>query len=149
MYLLDAFTQMNNRPARMYGYHSLIIISIAFFNFSGVSITKYMGATTRKVLGPKINLSKWNIFWKGPGHSSHSRHLDCLHAVAFPWWQMDPALIQKSILAPTGRVLLRCHRNLPLQRPADNASHQEKKKTNAILLMRVVTKMSYFHKYCH
>merc|ERR1712203_462803 len=56
---LDAITQMNNRPARMYGYHSLIIISIAFFNFSGVSITKYMGATTRKVLDTLRTLVIW------------------------------------------------------------------------------------------
>lgn len=46
---LDAFSQMNNEP-RLYGILSLTILSIAFFNFSGVSITKYMSATTRKVL---------------------------------------------------------------------------------------------------
>ena len=63
LYLLDAFTQMNNRPARLYGYLSLIIVSIAFFNFSGVSITKYMGATTRKVLEPELNLIKIDIFF--------------------------------------------------------------------------------------
>jgi len=56
---LDAFTQMNNRPARLYGYLSLIVVSIAFFNFSGVSITKYMGATTRKVLDTLRTLVIW------------------------------------------------------------------------------------------
>merc|ERR1712141_758641 len=56
---LDAFTQMNNRPGRLYGYLSLIIVSIAFFNFSGVSITKYMGATTRKVLDTLRTLVIW------------------------------------------------------------------------------------------
>ena len=54
---------MNNRPGRLYGYLSLIVVSIAFFNFSGVSITKYMGATTRKVWRPKLNLN-WRTFYK-------------------------------------------------------------------------------------
>ena len=31
------------------GLLSLIVFSIAFFNFAGVSITKHMSATTRKV----------------------------------------------------------------------------------------------------
>ena len=55
---LDAFTQMNNSP-ELYGFLSLIIVSIAFFNFSGVSITKYMGATTRKVLDTLRTLVIW------------------------------------------------------------------------------------------
>ena len=63
LYFVDAFTQMNNSPARLYGYLSLIIVSIAFFNFSGVSITKYMGATTRKVQWKKKqNLIKLKQF---------------------------------------------------------------------------------------
>ena len=64
LYLLDAFAQMNNRPGRLYGYLSLIIVSIAFFNFSGVSITKYMGATTRKVRRLKLNKNEKNILFK-------------------------------------------------------------------------------------
>ena len=64
LYLLDAFAQMNNRPGRLYGYLSLIIVSIAFFNFSGVSITKYMGATTRKVRRLKLNKNGKNILFK-------------------------------------------------------------------------------------
>merc|ERR1719154_231513 len=55
---LDAFTQMNNEP-RLYGILSLTILSIAFFNFSGVSITKYMNATTRKVLDTLRTLVIW------------------------------------------------------------------------------------------
>ena len=64
LYFVDAFTQMNNSPARLYGYLSLIIVSIAFFNFSGVSITKYMGATTRKVREKitKFNKTKTILF---------------------------------------------------------------------------------------
>ena len=57
-HFLDAFTQMNNSP-ELYGFLSLIIVSIAFFNFSGVSITKYMGATTRKVLDTLRTLVIW------------------------------------------------------------------------------------------
>ena len=141
---------MNNRPARLYGYLSLIVVSIAFFNFSGVSITKYMGATTRKVFEAKLNLIKIYIFKKGPGYPENSRHMDCLNVVAFPWWQMEPSLIQKSVLAPTGRFCLRCNRNLPLQRPPDNAGHQEKKETIAICLIcnskcRISTKIDNIH----
>jgi len=55
---LDAFTQMNNEP-RLYGILSLVILSIAFFNFSGVSITKHMSATTRKVLDTLRTLVIW------------------------------------------------------------------------------------------
>jgi len=54
----DAFAQMNNEP-RLYGILSLTILSIAFFNFSGVSITKYMSATTRKVLDTLRTLVIW------------------------------------------------------------------------------------------
>lgn len=55
---IDAFTQMNNEP-RLYGILSLTCLSIAFFNFSGVSITKYMSATTRKVLDTLRTLVIW------------------------------------------------------------------------------------------
>jgi len=55
---LDAFAQMNNEP-RLYGILSLVIFSIAFFNFSGVSITKHMSATTRKVLDTLRTLVIW------------------------------------------------------------------------------------------
>jgi len=54
----DAFAQMNNEP-RLYGILSLTVISIAFFNFSGVSITKYMSATTRKVLDTLRTMVIW------------------------------------------------------------------------------------------
>ena len=83
LYLLDAFAQMNNRPGRLYGYLSLIIVSIAFFNFSGVSITKYMGATTRKVRGKTPNLLKRKQFFKGAGYPAHACHMDCLNLVVF------------------------------------------------------------------
>eukprot|EP00090_Calanus_glacialis_P024656 TRINITY_DN38318_c0_g1_i1.p4 TRINITY_DN38318_c0_g1~~TRINITY_DN38318_c0_g1_i1.p4 ORF type:complete len:104 (-),score=32.07 TRINITY_DN38318_c0_g1_i1:75-386(-) len=49
---------MYNEP-RLYGILSLTILSIAFFNFSGVSITKYMSATTRKVLDTLRTLVIW------------------------------------------------------------------------------------------
>lgn len=55
---LDAFTQMNNEP-QIYGYMVLVMVSIAFFNFSGVSITKYMSATTRKVLDTLRTMVIW------------------------------------------------------------------------------------------
>jgi len=54
----DAFTQMNNEP-QLYAFMLLIILSIAFFNFAGVSITKYMSATTRKVLDTLRTLVIW------------------------------------------------------------------------------------------
>ena len=56
--LADAFTQMNNEP-QIYGYMVLVMVSIAFFNFSGVSITKYMSATTRKVLDTLRTMVIW------------------------------------------------------------------------------------------
>ena len=47
-FVSDAFTQMSN-SGTLCGLLSLIVFSIAFFNFAGVSITKHMSATTRKV----------------------------------------------------------------------------------------------------
>jgi len=41
------------------GLLSLIVFSIAFFNFAGVSITKHMSATTRKVLDTLRTLVIW------------------------------------------------------------------------------------------
>ena len=49
---------MKNEP-QLFGFLSLIIVSIAFFNFAGVSITKYMSATTRKVLDTLRTLIIW------------------------------------------------------------------------------------------
>ena len=49
---------MYNEP-QLYGFLSLTLISIAFFNFSGVSITKYMSATTRKVLDTLRTMFIW------------------------------------------------------------------------------------------
>ena len=49
---------MNNEP-QIYGFLSLTMLSIAFFNFSGVSITKYMSATTRKVLDTLRTMVIW------------------------------------------------------------------------------------------
>ena len=40
---------MNNAP-ELYGYFCLGILSIGIFNFAGISITKQMSATTRKIL---------------------------------------------------------------------------------------------------
>jgi len=55
---LDAFTQMSN-SGTLCGLLSLIVFSIAFFNFAGVSITKHMSATTRKVLDTLRTLVIW------------------------------------------------------------------------------------------
>ena len=49
---------MYNEP-QLYGFLSLTLVSIAFFNFSGVSITKYMSATTRKVLDTLRTMVIW------------------------------------------------------------------------------------------
>ena len=49
---------MKNEP-QIIGYLSLTMLSIAFFNFSGVSITKYMSATTRKVLDTLRTMVIW------------------------------------------------------------------------------------------
>jgi len=57
---LDAFTQMGNSP-QLIGLLSLVVISIAFFNFAGVSITKHMSATTRKVLDTLRTLVIWGM----------------------------------------------------------------------------------------
>jgi len=57
---LDAFTQMSN-SGTLCGLLSLIVFSIAFFNFAGVSITKHMSATTRKVLDTLRTLVIWLI----------------------------------------------------------------------------------------
>jgi len=55
---IDAFTQLYNEP-RIIGILSLTMLSIALFNFSGVSITKYMSATTRKVLDTLRTIVIW------------------------------------------------------------------------------------------
>lgn len=57
---LDAFTQMSN-SATLVGLLSLVVVSIAFFNFAGVSITKHMSATTRKVLDTLRTLVIWGM----------------------------------------------------------------------------------------
>ena len=55
-FVSDAFTQMSN-SGTLCGLLSLIVFSIAFFNFAGVSITKHMSATTRKV--KIVNSTLW------------------------------------------------------------------------------------------
>jgi hypothetical protein len=54
----DAFVQMSNSPilvAAILGN----VLSISFFNFFGISITKYMSATTRMVLDSVRTLVIW------------------------------------------------------------------------------------------
>lgn len=57
---LDAFAMMSH-SGLLVGLLSLIVFSIAFFNFAGVSITKHMSATTRKVLDTLRTLVIWGM----------------------------------------------------------------------------------------
>jgi len=54
----DAFTQMSN-SGTLCCLLSLIVFSVAFFNFAGVSITKHMSATTKEVLDQLRTLVIW------------------------------------------------------------------------------------------
>ncbi|XP_045620294.1 solute carrier family 35 member F6 [Procambarus clarkii] len=56
----DAFTQLGNNPA-LIGPILGNIISIAFFNFAGVSVTKELSATTRMVLDSVRTLVIWVV----------------------------------------------------------------------------------------
>ncbi|CAG0912671.1 unnamed protein product [Notodromas monacha] len=57
---LDAFTQLSNSTWLSIAF-SGTIISIAFFNFAGVSVTKDMSATTRMVLDSVRTLVIWAV----------------------------------------------------------------------------------------
>lgn len=57
---LDGFTQMGNNPIIMIAM-SGTVISIAFFNFAGVSVTKELSATTRMVLDSVRTLVIWSV----------------------------------------------------------------------------------------
>ncbi|VDM39435.1 unnamed protein product [Toxocara canis] len=57
---LDAFNQMS-RSGELVGALCLTFISIAFFNFAGVSVTKYMSATTRMVLDSVRTIIIWAV----------------------------------------------------------------------------------------
>jgi len=57
---LDAFTQMGNNPMILLAM-SGTVISIAFFNFAGVSVTKELSATTRMVLDSVRTLVIWTV----------------------------------------------------------------------------------------
>ena len=55
VYVLNCFT------AALLGALLLTVVSIAFFNFAGVSITKELGATNRKVLDTLRTLVIWAV----------------------------------------------------------------------------------------
>jgi drug/metabolite transporter (DMT)-like permease len=55
---IDAFTQMVNNPT-IFIWMMVNVISIAFFNFSGVSVTKELNATTRMVLDSLRTFAIW------------------------------------------------------------------------------------------
>ncbi|KZS20071.1 Solute carrier family 35 member F6 [Daphnia magna] len=57
---LDGFTQMKNNPMIILAM-SGTVISIAFFNFAGVSVTKELSATTRMVLDSVRTLVIWSV----------------------------------------------------------------------------------------
>merc|ERR1712137_727033 len=57
---LDGFTQMGNNPMIILAM-SGTVISIAFFNFAGISVTKEMSATTRMVLDSVRTLVIWGV----------------------------------------------------------------------------------------
>ncbi|VDN01720.1 unnamed protein product [Thelazia callipaeda] len=57
---LDAFQEMRD-SGELVAALSLTLISIAFFNFSGVSVTKYMDATTRMVLDSIRTIIIWAV----------------------------------------------------------------------------------------
>jgi len=57
---LDGFTQMGNNPMIILAM-SGTVISIAFFNFAGVSVTKELSATTRMVLDSVRTLVIWTV----------------------------------------------------------------------------------------
>jgi len=66
----DGFIQIYNEP-QILGGLLLMLFSIATFNYAGVSITKYMGATTRKVLDTLRTFFIWMgsiaLGWVIPG----------------------------------------------------------------------------------
>jgi len=57
---LDGFIQMGNNPMIILAM-SGTVISIAFFNFAGVSVTKELSATTRTVLDSVRTLVIWTV----------------------------------------------------------------------------------------
>lgn len=57
---LDAFVQMANNPVIIVAM-SGTVVSIAFFNFAGVSVTKELSATTRMVLDSVRTLVIWAV----------------------------------------------------------------------------------------
>lgn len=59
---LDAFAMMSH-SGLLVGLLSLIVFSIAFFNFAGVSITKHMSATTRKVRHSVVVVESLVAMW--------------------------------------------------------------------------------------
>jgi len=57
---IDGFVQLSNNPQLIVAFTGTII-SIAFFNFAGVSVTKELSATTRMVLDSVRTLVIWIV----------------------------------------------------------------------------------------
>jgi len=57
---IDGFVQLSNNPSLVVAFTGTVI-SIAFFNFAGVSITKELSATTRMVLDSVRTLVIWAV----------------------------------------------------------------------------------------
>jgi len=65
---LDAFVQLHNNPLLVVAFTGTIV-SIAFFNFAGISVTKELSATTRMVLDSVRTVVIWmvslSVHWQG------------------------------------------------------------------------------------
>lgn len=57
---IDACVQIGNNPLILLGLCGMII-SIAFFNFAGISVTKELSATTRMVLDSIRTITIWAV----------------------------------------------------------------------------------------
>ena len=59
IYFLDAFIQMYNKPAELFGYLSLIVVSIAFFNFFGLTVTQNLSGASRATVDACRTILVW------------------------------------------------------------------------------------------
>merc|ERR1712038_1802808 len=58
--IFDGFHQLANN-SQLAGAFTITIISVAFLNFAGVSVTKEMSATTRMILGQARTIIIWGV----------------------------------------------------------------------------------------
>ena len=136
---------MYNEP-QLYGFLSLTLVSIAFFNFSGVSITKYMSATTRKVLDTLRTMVIWlaQMFlhfaderWDMPSFKDQfwlQLSGKDSYYISFKFserklglYRRDDSLNNLSMIL-SHRFHLRGDGNLPLQRRAHYAIHKKEER---------------------